>query len=87
MLYFKDFKEVPEERHISPAFEKMAEALAPKNFNFFSGDSGKCDDLAVSLVAIGLLLLPRLGQVLLLTPSIMYILQSVHNHRHRSGLV
>ena len=41
MLYFKDFKEIPEERHMSPSFEKMAEALAPKNFNFFSGDNGE----------------------------------------------
>ncbi|KAL5262639.1 hypothetical protein ACHWQZ_G008139 [Mnemiopsis leidyi] len=40
MLYFKDFKEYSEDScyspYHSPSFEKMAEALAPKNFNYAS---------------------------------------------------
>lgn len=45
MLYFKDFKECSEEStymaSFSPSFEKMTEALAPKNYNFNSWDEGK----------------------------------------------
>ena len=45
MLYFKDFKEYSEDScyspYHSPSFEKMAEALAPKNFNYASWECGK----------------------------------------------
>ena len=44
MLYFKDFKEYSEDNcyspGFSPSFEKMTEALAPKNYNYASWDSG-----------------------------------------------
>ncbi|XP_063681495.1 uncharacterized protein LOC134816524 isoform X3 [Bolinopsis microptera] len=42
MLYFKDFKEYSEDNcyspGYSPSFEKMTEALAPKNYNYASWD-------------------------------------------------
>ena len=44
MLYFKDFKEYSEDNcyspEFSPSFEKMTEALAPKNYNYASWQSG-----------------------------------------------
>ena len=44
MLYFKEFKEYTEDNchspGYSPSFEKMTEALAPKNFNYASWECG-----------------------------------------------
>ena len=40
MLYFKDFKECSDDSPmVSPSFEKMAEALAPKNHNYASWEN------------------------------------------------
>ena len=42
MLYFKEFKEYSEDlcHSNSPTFDKMTEALAPRNYNFSTWNKG-----------------------------------------------